>query len=253
MTEQEGIVWPTPPIGIRSVSPFDDATLEQLLGSLKKNDTEDWFELVQSPENPSPLEAQLPDYDHDAELAAVPAELTEEYREQAIEYIGAVIEVREKVRPDSLRPVSELPEGISRFTSRHWVWYRVNDQMGEREDDQPRSLANTTDHGKYLFFTPDETGVLERIVVEQFLDQPFTSAKVPTEPNRRDDAVLCLYYSDDRYRSNLRERYQNEPEDDTYGVASPYDPESPTIMPRGFKTDDATRRNEYSDKYRNSS
>jgi hypothetical protein len=122
--------------------------------------------------------------------------------------------------------------------------------MQERTDDRPKSLAQTIDHGKYLFFTPDETGVLEEIVVEQFQSRPFSSAKVHTVPNRKPDAVLCLYYSDDRYRIDLRETYQNEPEEDTCEVASPYDPDQPTIKPRGFKTDAATRRNEYSDEFK---
>lgn len=250
---QTDVSWPTAPTGIAPVGRVSDPELRELARLLREDSTSQWFERVKPPKNPHPTVTKLPDYDHEEELAAVPEEPTENYRKQALEYVEGVIEARDSVRPDSLQSASELPDGISRSTSRGWVWYHTTDSIQERTDDRPRSLAETTDHGKYLFFTPDDTGVLEDIIVEQFQSRPFDSAKVPTILNRKPDAVLCLYYSDDRYRADLRETYQNEPEDDTYGVASPYNPEQPIIKPRGFKTDSATRRNEYSDEFRQES
>jgi hypothetical protein len=148
--------------------------------------------------------------------------------------------------------LDELPIYIARRTSREWVWYSATNERGPVEDDRPDSLASSTDRGKYLLFTPDEASVLEEIVVEQFQKRPFESAKLPAIPNRKSDAVLCLYYSEDRYRIDLREAYQNDPEDETYDLASPYDPESPIVMPRGLKTNEATHQNEYSDKFERS-
>ena len=251
--DQADVSWPTAPTGVAPVGRISDPALRDLAGLIQEDGTSQWFEMVKPPKKPHPTVTKGPDYDHEEELAAVPKEPTENYRQQALKYVEGVIEARDTVRPDSLQPASELPEGISRSTSRHWVWYHTTDNIQERTDDRPRSLAQKTDHGKYLFFTPDETGVLEDIVIEQFQSRPFGSAKIPTIPSRKPDAVLCLYYSDDRYRADLRETYQNEPEDDTYGVASPYNPDQPTIKPCGFKTDDATRRNEYSDEFKQAS
>lgn len=240
--------WPSPPSGIRPIDRLYDEDLVDLADALR-NDGEDWFECVRPPESPGPWEDMAQDYDHEAELEAVPNEPTAEYRQQALDYVEEILTARNTVRPNSLRSVNELPDGIARKTSRHWVWYSATSERNQAEDDQPISLARTTDRGKYLFFTPDEASVLEEIIVEQFQKRPFESAKLPTIPNRKSEAVLCLYYSDDRYRSDLRETYQNEPEDETYDLASPYDPNAPIIMPRGFKTNAATRQNEYSDKF----
>lgn len=251
--DQADVSWPLAPTGIAPVGRFSDPALRDLAGLIQEDSRPRWFELVKPPKRPHPTVTKGPDYDHEEELAAVPEEPTDSYQQKALEYIEAVIEARDSVRPDSFQPASELPDGIGRSTSCHWVWYHTTDHMQERTDDRPRSAAQTTDHGKYLFFTLGETGVLEDIIIEQFQSRPFGSAKVPTIPSRKPDAVLCLYYSDDRYRADLRETYQNEPEDDTYGVASPYDSDQPTIKPRGFKTDAATRRNEYSDQFKQAS
>lgn len=250
---QTDISWPTRPEGITFVGRFPDSGLQQLAELLRVDERSQWYELIQPPETPGLIEAQLPDYDHEAEIAAVPDEPTDEYRQQALDYVEAVLETRERLRPESLRLVSDLPDGIGRTTSRYWVRYHTTDAMPERTNDLPKSGAKTIDHGKYLFFTPDETRVLENIIVDQFQSRPFSSAKVPTIPHRREEAVLCLYYQDDRYRVDLRETYQNEPEDDTYDVASPFNPDQPVIKPRGFKTDAATRRGEYSDRFKQTS
>lgn len=235
-------------MGIRPADQLNDGELALLDQALRSGDSKQWFEQVQPPSTPHPLLTQLPDYDHEEELAAVPDRPTSTYRAKATEYIEATIETRQSVRPDSLRPLSELPEGVCRRTTRHWVWYYTRESIPERSDDISRSKADVTQHGKYLFFTPDETGVLERIVIEQFPRRPFSSAKVPTDPSRRSDAVLCLYFQDDRYKDDLRETYQNE--EGSWGVASPFDPDLPIIMPRGFKTDEATRQGEYSSKFK---
>lgn len=240
--------WPTPQTGIRSVGQLYDRALVNLAGSLR-NDEGKWFDQMRPPESTGPWEDMEPDYDHEAELAAVPENPTEKYRQQALDYVEAVLAARENVRPDSLRSLDDLPIGIVRRTTRAWVWYSATSDRGTVEDDRPVSLASTEDHGKYLFFTPDEASALEEIVIEQFQKRPFGSAKLPTIPYRKSETVLCLYYSDDRYRRDLRETYQNESEEETYDLASPYDSDAPVIMPRGFKADEATRRGKYSDEF----
>jgi len=219
------------------------------LADALRTDEGNWFDRICPRESPGLLDDMAKDNDQEAELTAVPDEPTEEYRQQALDYIEEILTARDNAQPDSLRPLDKLSDGITRRTSRNWVWYSETSERGPVEDDRPDSLARTTDRGKYLFFTPDEVSVLEDIVVEQFQKRPFESAKLPTISNRKSEAVLCLYYSDDRYRADLRETYQNEPEDETYELASPYDPENPIVMPRGFKTDAATHQNKYSDKF----
>lgn len=199
------VSWPTRPTGITSVGHLVDSALLEIADLLEADQRPQWFEMVRPPETPNPTVAQLPDYDHEAELAAVPEEPTDAYRKPALDYFKAVIEARANVRPDSLRSMSEVPDGIKRRTTRPWVWYRTGNDVPERGDDRPESEAKTTDHGKYLFFTPGETRVLEDIVIEQFQVRPFNVAKVTSILNRREDAVLCLYYQDDRYRADLRE------------------------------------------------
>lgn len=241
--------WPASPTGIKSVGRVYDEELVNLAETLRKDEGE-WFQQIRPSESPGPWEDMAPDYEHEAELAAVPDTPTEKYRQKALDYVEAVLAAREDVRPDSLRPSDDLLTGIVRRTTRAWVWYSATDDRGPVEDDRSVSLAGTTDQGKYLFFTPDEVGVLEEIVIDQFHKRPFEVAKLPTAPNRKEETVLCLYYSDDRYRRDLREKYQNEPEDETYDLASPYDPDSPIIMPRGFKTDEATHQGQYSDEFK---
>ena len=240
--------WPVSPTGIGSVGQLHDGELVNLAEALRNDDGE-WFEQMHPPESPGPWEGTPPDYDHESELAAVPDTPTEEYRQQALDYVKAVLSAREDVRPDTLRSLDQLPTGIVRKTTRTWVWYSATNDRGPVEGDRQVSAAGTTDHGKYLFFTPDEASILEEIVIEQFQKRPFGKAKLPTTPYRESETVLCLYYSDDRYKRDLRETYQNEPEDETYDLASPYDPDDPVIMPRGFKTDKATRQGKYSDKF----
>lgn len=244
------ISWPAPPTGICSVQAVDDRSLLSLEEALQEDSEDEWFEQVQPPQNPGPHTPHIQDYDHSKELAAVPDSPTEEYRQKAQRYIESELHVRDQVRPDSLRPLSEIDRGITRHTTASWVWYRTTSDMPERSDDRPKVDAGIQARGKYLFFTPNKSRVLEDIVIEQFDKRPFNIGKIPSLPNREGDAVLCLYYSDDRYTSLLRREYQNEPEDGTYDVASSFNSDEPVVKPRGFKTNEATRRGEYSDRFR---
>lgn len=186
----------------------------------------------------STLESRVPD-DLFARLTRfvdedVPGEATEEFREEAWGYVTECIEYRDEIRPGSLREQSELPEGIGRITVGGWVWYRSG--ADDVEHDRAESEADTFEHGKYLFFAPDDPRVLEDIMLEQFQMRPFRSAKLPTIPGKREDWVLCLYQDDNRYWYDLREAYHNPPR----------------VRFRGFKTDAATRRGEYSEQFERS-
>lgn len=231
--------WPTAPAGVGSANRFGDQELNEIITALNEGDSDVWFPKCVPPEEPQNLD-RLPEIvrqdvleDHRENLASAPDEPTQSYRETCLEYLTEDLDARRSVLPESLTPLEDLPKGISRQTMRNWVFYGVTDEMGDREDDLPEYLADESEGGKYLFFTPEETRVLEEIVFEQFRIRPFESAKVPTTINQRDELVLCLYYSDDRYVDDLRKRYQNE--DDSWGVASPLDPEQPVIKLRGYK------------------
>lgn len=164
----------------------------------------------------------------------VPAERSEEYRERALEYVRECISVREELRPQSLRELDELPAGVGRTTAGAWVWY--SGSVDGVEHDVVESEADTFEHGKYLFFAPEDPRLLEDIVLEQFQKRPFRSAKIPTIPAKRDDWVLCLYDDDNRYWYDLREAYHDPPQ----------------VRFRGFKTDAATRQGEYSERFQKS-
>lgn len=160
-----------------------------------------------------------------------PDEPTNEYRETALAYVNDCIEYREAIRPDSLRSLPDLPDTIQRTTAGGWVWYRNGSE--DVEHDLPASEANEESHGKYLFFAPGDARELEDIVVEQFQQRPFNAAKLPTKPAKQEDWVLCLYQGDNRYWFKLRDAY-NDP---------------PRVRFRGFKTNEATRRGEYSERF----
>ena len=164
----------------------------------------------------------------------VPSEATEEYRQVALEYVQECIAYREEIRPDSLRERDELPEWLGRITVGDWVWYHGG--ADGREHDRSEDDADTVEHGKYLFFAPEGPRVLENIVLEQFQMRPFGLAKVPTIPGKREDWVLCLYQDDNRYWYTLREAYHNPPR----------------VRFRGFKTNTASRRGEYSERFERS-
>lgn len=216
--------WPESPPGVGDARRFHDAELNSLIERVRDGDP-GWFEVATPPDEAPDVEG-LPEFlqedilaDYQEDISTAPEEPNEDYRRQVLEYLEAVQAARTKVRPGSLTLIDEVPDGITRTTEDRWVFYHSTEELEPREDDKPRSAAETREYGKYLFFTAKETGVLERIVFEQFQSRPFEAAKVPTAPNRDGDAVLCLYYDDDRYNNDLRSTYQDEP----------------VIMPRGFK------------------
>jgi len=137
---------PSPPSGVGDlhVQPGleNDAGLRTLQDTLESELSDEAFDKV----------TQFADKD------AVPAEPSAEYRERVLEYVTECITYRERIRPESLRELDELPDGISRTTAGGWVWYR-NGSEGV-EHDQPASEANTEQSGKYLFFAPGEARAL---------------------------------------------------------------------------------------------
>ena len=158
---------------------------------------------------------------------------SEEWRESALSYLEECINYRDKIRPDSLRSREELPELVRRTTIGGWVWYNFT---GSVEHSRPESDADTHDHGKYLFFTPEEAKELEDIVLEEFETRPYKSAKIPTILGKQEDWVLVLYQEDNRYWYDVRGAHHNPPR----------------VRFRGFKTDSATRRGEYSEQFEQS-
>lgn len=84
---QADVSWPTAPTGIAPVGRVSDPELRELARLLREDSTSEWFERVKPPKNPHPTVTKLPDYDHEEELAAVPEEPTESYRQQALEYV----------------------------------------------------------------------------------------------------------------------------------------------------------------------
>jgi len=217
-----GIQVPEPPTGVGDLHSqpglATDGELQWLAAELEQRLSEDVFD-------------RLTQYVSSDEM---PAERSEEYRERALEYVRECIAVRADLRPESLRALDELPDGVGRATAGAWVWYSGSDDSVEH--DVAESEADTHEHGKYLFFAPDDPRLLEDIVLEQFQKRPFQSAKIPTIPAKRDDWVLCLYADDNRYWYDLRETYHAPPQ----------------VRFRGFKTDAATRQGEYSERFQQS-
>jgi len=236
---QSSIDWPSSPDGIRSAHRFHDAQLNQLIGEISESNSTSWFSMITPREEPPRVEG-LPEIvqedilkEHQENLDATPEEPTDSYRKTALEYLKSMRDARNSVRPESLTPLSDLPTGITRRTTEDWIFYEVTEEIGTRRDDIEASDAEVTEGGKYLFFTPNNYESLENIVLDQFRTRPFESAKVSTTVNQWEEVVLCLYYSDDRYKRDLRESYQNE--EDPLEMASPYDADEPIIKPRGFK------------------
>ena len=213
---------PEPPTGVDNLQSqpglVSDRSLFSLRETLESNLPPDVFK-------------QLTQFIPDDET---PDELSDEYRERVLEYVNNCTEYREEIRPDSLRELSNLPNKIDRTTAGGWVFYYSGLDV---DHDRPESEADTCEQGKYLFFTPETARELEKIIVEQLQQRPYRAAKIPTKPAKKEDWVLCLYQDDNRYWYDLREKYHNPP----------------VIRFRGFKTDAQTRRNEYSDRFKNSS
>jgi hypothetical protein len=210
---------PDPPEGIQNLQSQPGWVVDTALYKLRK---------TLKSELPRSLFDQLIKHIPDEET---PTEPTDDYRKQALEYVDESIAYREKIRPDSLRHSSDLPDKVNRVTIGSWVHYLNGYDV---KHDGPRSDADTHEHGKYLFFSPENARELEDIVIEQFKQRPYRSAKIPTKPAKDEDWVLCLYQNDNRYWYDLREEYHNPP----------------IIRFRGFKTDAKTRQGEYSDRYK---
>lgn len=213
---------PDPPIGINNLLAPPAYLYDSAMSALQ-----DTLEGDPAPEQLPQLTKHVPDDE-------TPDVLTAEYREKALEYVKTCREYKDTLRPDTLCDPDDLPEKIGRRTSASWVHYRSGYEV---EHDKSEEKASTHEPGKYLFFAPDFALRLERVVAEQLQQRPFQSAKICTKPAQKEDWVLCLYQEDDRYYKPLREEY--------------HDP--PTIRLRQFKTNAQTRRNEYSDQFKNTS
>lgn len=167
------------------------------------------------------------------------------YREAALDYLRDVQEFRGAVRPYSCRTIEELPQWATRLTGSSWVYYTrydLDEIAGQDDETSPKESLNhdvpveeaeVKKRGKYLFFSPDAR-VLETIAIEQLSERPFDSAKIPSRPNRRNqDFVLCVYSGDDRYKKILLDEYGGWP----------------GVKVRGYKTNSATRRGDYSSEF----
>jgi len=156
----------------------------------------------------------------------------EAYRERALSYVSECIDYRETIRPDSLRTSDKLPEEVGRVTAGGWVWYHSDYEV---EHDRPASDAKDDEAGKFLLFAPGVARDLEDIALDEFPHRPYQMAKLPTKTGKREDWVLCLYQGDNRYWYDVRDAH--------------HDP--PKVRFRGYKTNAATKRGEYSEQFEN--
>lgn len=212
---------PDPPAGVANVHSQPgrehDGGLAELRDSLTSELTDDVLQR---------LTHYLPEED-------IPEHPGDEYRTAALEYLSECLTYRENIRPESLRDHTALPEGITRVTDGSWVVYHSEHELSH---DRTASDADTHEAGKYLFFAPENVRQLETILLEQLQQRPYSGAKIPTIPGKKQDWVLCLYQDDNRYWYDLREEY--------------HDP--PTVRFRGYKTNAATEQGEYSDQFMDS-
>lgn len=211
---------PSPPSGVRDLNSqpaiVTDRALLTLHDTLKSGLPDDVFDDLsrwQPADKPDP-------------------EPDEAYRERALAYVSKSIEYRKAIRPESLRPPADLPEEADRTSVGGWVWYYSDYEV---DHDRTADDANETEDGKFLLFAPDEARALEDVVLDEFRRRPYEMAKLPTIPGKREDWVLCLYQKDDRYWSDVRDAHH----------------EPPRVRFRGYKTNAATRRGEYSDRFEN--
>jgi hypothetical protein len=211
---------PTPPDGVINVhrhpTSLSDGALVSIHEDLQSGLTDDLYKRLTEFIEASSLPDKTPDY-----------------RDQVLKYLEDSIAYRDSIRPNGLRGLGDLPDMIGRTTTGGWVHYHNGHDV---DHDIDENEADTVESGKYLFFSPDDTQALEDIIVEQFAERPFPHAKISTIPAKKQDWVLCLYQDDNRYWFPLRSAY--------------HDPT--TVRFRGFKTNEATRKNEYSDKSRQS-
>lgn len=87
--------------------------------------------------------------------------------------------------------------------------------------------------GKYLFFSPDRERLVS-IALEEIESGAFHQAKIQMPSMRTgEDYVLCLYYRDDSRKHELAARYRGRE----------------GIRYRYWKSDEATLRGEYSERF----
>ncbi len=86
--------------------------------------------------------------------------------------------------------------------------------------------------GKYLFFSADRE-TLVRLALKELQCGVFFRAKISIEASGQRDYVLCLYYRDDSLKRELANRYWHVK----------------NLKYRYWKSDEATRRGEYSKEY----
>ena len=113
---------------------------------------------------------------------------------------------------------------IRRRSDSHWEWFSSTEVP-------PYEIA-----GKYLFFSGDRE-LLVNIAIQELQSGQFHLAKIPiVGQNVADEYVLCLYYGDESRHHDLAAKYRAEA----------------NLRYRCWKTNEATRRGEYSDRFRQS-
>ncbi len=116
---------------------------------------------------------------------------------------------------------TEITKTIMTFADQRFEWF-IKTEM-------PRYEIT----GKYLFFSADRD-LLVKIAVEELERGNFHHAKIPLEgKNIGPEYMLCLYYKDDTRKNQLASKYRN-----VKGVRYRY-----------WKTDEATRKGEYSKEF----
>jgi hypothetical protein len=211
---------PDAPPGVRDLNSLpwlpSDSRLHELRSTLRDELTDAVFDDLSKllpPDEPAP-------------------EPTDDYRARALSYVDTCLDYRDRIRPDSLRELADLPEDVTRTTVGNWVWYESATTV---EHTRPETDATVTDGGKFLLFAPGEARPLETVVLAEFTQRPLTLSKLPTTQGKQDDWVLCLYHPDNRYWYDVRNMH--------------HDP--PRVRFRGYKTEDATKRGEYSERFEN--
>jgi len=116
---------------------------------------------------------------------------------------------------------------VQRHCEGGWEWFRVSEEP-------PYQIT-----GKYMFFSINRA-LLVRIALKELRSGGFHKAKI-TPNGSQVEHLLCLYYSDDSRRHELAERYR-----DRDGLKYR---DRPELKYRYWKSDEATRRGEYSELY----
>lgn len=93
----------------------------------------------------------------------------------------------------------EVSKNVIRFDNKYWHYYF---RMSKAEQ---RIIW------KYLFFSENKKE-LERIAIEELENGGFFHAKINTDEHKKGkEYVLCLYYTDDSRKSELANKYKNNP------------------------------------------